>query len=105
MNIPTFPSIITDKGMIQLGNYFEEYEIDSLFSTEKLTRFQTLLLTYYMQTGNLIHQDMFDEVERKLKNSSDGGSSYRSKSIKFLNQSGCIERNPAFVYQEKKYEM
>ena len=101
MNVPTFPSIITDKGLIQLGNYFEEYITSSVFSPEKLTKFQTLLLTYYMQTGNLIHKDVFDEIERKLQIFSDGGTSYHSKSIKFLHQSGCIDKNPKYVHKEK----
>ena len=102
MTILTFPSIITDKGMIRLENYFEEYRTSSVLSPEKLARFQTLLFTYYMQTGNLIHKDVFEEVKRKLENLSNGGSSFVSKSIEFLFKSGCIERNPEFISRRQE---
>ena len=101
MILTNFPSIITDKGIMALENYTEDYQRNSFLSPEKLGRFQTLMITYYMQTGNIIHRDIFDKVERKLQNLSDGGSPFVSKSIKFLFESGCIDKNPKYVYKAK----
>ena len=102
MTLTVFPSIITDKGIMALENYTEDYQRNSFLSPEKLSRFQTLMFTYYMQTGNIIHKDIFDEVERKLQNLSDGGSPFVSKSIKFLFESGCLDKNPKYVYKGEK---
>jgi len=102
MSLTNFPSVITDKGMFQLENYFEEYGTNSFLSPEKLARFQTLLFTYYMQTGNIIHKDVFEEVKRKLQNLSDNGSSNVLKSIEFLHKAGCIEKNMAYVHRVER---
>jgi len=104
LTLIVFPSIITDKGIMALENYTEEYQRNSFLSPEKLSRFQTLMFTYYMQTGNIIHKDIFDEVERKLQNLSDGDS-YVSKSIDFLYKSGCIDKNPEFVARRRRNEV
>ena len=102
MTLIVFPSIITDKGIMALENYTEDYQRNSYLSPEKLSRFQTLMITYYMQTGNIIHKDIFDEVKRRLQKFSDGGSSFVSKSIKFLFESGCLDKNPKYVYKGEK---
>jgi len=100
--LTNFPSIITDKGIMALENYTEDYQRNSFLSPEKLGRFQTLMFTYYMQTGNIIHKDIFDEVKRRLQKFSDGGSSFVSKSIKFLFESGCLDKNPKYVHKGEK---
>ena len=102
MNLTRFPSIITDEGMIELGNLVEEYGLNVDLSLEKITRLQTLLLTYYMQTGNLIHKDIFEEIKRKFQKFPNGNSPYVSKSIEFLFSFGCIEKNPEYIFMRKK---
>jgi len=76
--------------------------MNSFLSPEKLARFQTLMVTYYMQTGNIIHKSMFEEVKSKLQNHSDKGSSYVQKSIEFLHKTGCIVKNPKYALLEDK---
>ena len=100
MNLTVFPSVITDKGVDELENFTEQYQMNSFLSPEKLARFQTLMVTYYMQTGNIIHKSMFEEVKSKLQNLSDGSSSYVQKSIEFLYKSGCIVKNPKYTLLE-----
>ena len=100
MNLTVFPSVITDKGIAELENFTEQYQMKSFLSPEKLARFQTLMVTYYMQTGNIIHKSLFEEVKSKLQNLSNGGSSYIQKSIEFLHKSGCIVKNPKYALLE-----
>ena len=60
--IKIFPALITPKGITELGNLAEEYYLNHNLSYEKLAYLSMLLVTYYMQTGNIIHKDVFDQI-------------------------------------------
>ena len=100
--IKTFPALITSKGITKLENLAEEYYLQHNLSHEKLAYLLTLLLTYYMQTGNIIHKNIFDQIDKKLTKLSDHGSSYRRKTPEFLSRSGCIVKNPEYVFKEQE---
>ena len=84
-----------------MENLVEEYHSDDNISLEKASRLQMLLVTYYMQTENLIHRDIFEEIKQTFQRFSDGDL-YVAKNIEFLNLLGCIEKNPKFVLREKE---
>jgi hypothetical protein len=87
--------------MTELGNLVEEYQSKDNLSLEKISRLQMLLVTYYMQTGNIIHRDVFEKIKQTFEKLSDGDS-FVKKNIEFLFQFGCLERNPKFVLMEKE---
>ena len=103
--IKIFPALITSKGLIELGNLAEEYHLNHNLSYEKLANLEMLLLTYYMQTGNIIHEDVFDQIDKKFAKLSDRGSSYSKKVPEFLSRSGCVVTNPDYIVKEQKNEM
>ena len=90
------PSLITDKGLSRLGNLVEEYLLRHDLSYEQLTHLELLLMTYYAQTGNLIHNNIFYQILKKYQKLPDHGFSYTKKGIEFLNRSECIEDNPNY---------
>ena len=99
--IKIFPALITPKGITELGNLTEEYYLNQNLSYEKLAYLSMLLVTYYMQTGNIIHKDVFDQIDKKFAKLSDGGSSYSGKTPEFLSRSGCIVKNPDYIVKEQ----
>ena len=80
-----FAAILTDSGLIQLGNLIEEYQLGENLSDNKLGQLNTLLVTYYYQTENLIHGKIFSAIDRHFtKKHSDKGRKMVRDSIKTL---------------------
>ena len=99
-SIKIFPALITFKGLTELGNLAEEYHLNHELSYKKLASLEMLLLTYYMQTGDIIHKDIFDQIDKKFTKFSDCGSSYSKKIPEFLSRSGCVVKNPDYISLE-----
>ena len=99
--IKIFPALITSKGLTELGNLAEEYHLNPNHSSKKLANLEMLLLTYYMQTGNIIHKDIFDQIDRKFAKLPDHGSSHSKKIPEFLSRSGFIVKNPNYISLER----
>jgi hypothetical protein len=93
----SFPSTITSKGITELGNLVEEYLLNHKLSFQKLVNLEILLMTYYMQTGNIIHEDTFNKIEKKIQKRPIRRNYHVKRSIEYLNISGCIEKNPKYV--------
>ena len=90
-----FAAVLTDSSLVQLGNLIEEYQLGGNLSDNKLGRLNTLLLTYYFETGNLIHGEIFSAInEHFVKKHSDKGDKMVRDSIKALHENGFLKRNP-----------
>jgi len=90
-----FAAVLTDSGLVQLGNLIEEYQLGENLSDNKLGRLNTLLVTYYFETGNIIHGEIFSAInEHFVKKHSDKGVKMLRDSIKALHENGFLKRNP-----------
>jgi len=90
-----FAAILTESGLVKLGNLIEEYQLGENLSDNKLGQLNTLLVTYYYQTGNLIHGQIFSAINSYFeKKHIDKGRKMVRDSIKVLHENGFIKRNP-----------
>ena len=99
-----FAVILTESGLSKLGNLIEEYQLGQNLSENRLGQLNTLLLTYYYETENLIHGKIFSEINSHFEKHSDKGRKMVADSIKILHENGFIKRNPKhkFVIGERK---
>ena len=81
---------ITESGLIRLGNLIEEYQIAKNLSENKLVQLNILLLAYYFETHNLIHREIFDEVNGNFEKRNEQ-KKYIPKNIKFLHENGFLK--------------
>ena len=93
----SFPSVITTRGTTEMGNLVEEYLLRHSLSIQKLVNLEILLLTYYVQTGNVIHEDIFNKIEKQIQKLHHRRNYRVRRGIEYLNVSGCIEKNSKFI--------
>jgi len=89
-----FVAILTESGFVKLGNLIEEYQSGQNLSENKLGQLNTLLVTYYFETKNLIHIEIFNAINNQLKKCSGGRKKIIENSIKILHETGSLIRNP-----------
>jgi len=81
---------ITESGLTRLGNLIEEYQIAKNLSENKLVQLNILLLTYYFETHNLIHNEIFDEINSNFEKHEER-EKFIPKNIKFLHENGFLK--------------
>ena len=89
-----FAAILTESGLVKLGNLIEEYQFGLNLSENKLAQLNTLLVTYYFETKNLIHLEIFSAINNHLNKYSDKGKKIIQNSIKILHENRFLKRNP-----------
>ena len=89
-----FAAILTETGLVKLGNLIEEYQSGQILSDNKLAQLSLLLVTYYFETENMIHLEIFNATNNELKKQSGMGRATIQNSIKILHENGLIKRNP-----------
>ena len=89
-----FPSILTESGLVRLGNLIEEYQSGQTLSDIKLAQLNSLLVTYYFETKNMMYLEIFSATGNQLKQHSDMGKKIIQHTIQFLHENGLIQRNP-----------
>ena len=92
--IEPFPSILTESGLMKLGNLIEEYQSGQTLSENKLAQLNSLLVTYYFETKNMIHLEIFSATNNQFNKYSNVENEIIQNSIKFLHENGFIKRNP-----------
>ncbi len=81
---------ITESGLTRLGNLIEDYQIARKLSENKLVQLNLLLLTYYFETHNLIHNEIFDEINNNFEKHEERNKLI-PKNIKFLHENGFLK--------------
>ena len=92
----SLPMTITESGLVQLGNLIEEYQLIKNLSDYKLAQLHILLLAYYFETKNIIHEEIIDEIKIHFGKHSDKGEKFIKKAIKSLHENGSLGRNSNF---------
>lgn len=90
-NLPEIHAVVTESGLIQLGNLIEEYSWNTKMSESKLSELYILLLTYYLETENIIYEKIFDEIKNFFNKNNAEKKSLVKNSIKTLHENGHIE--------------
>ena len=94
---------ITESGLIRLGNLIEEYQIAKNLSENKLVQLNILLLTYYFETHNLIHNEIFDEINSNFEKHEER-KKLIPKNIKFLHENRFLKLTSTYTQISEKRE-
>ncbi len=89
----SLPATITKSGLVQLGNLIEEYQLIPNLSENKLAQLHILLLAYYFETKNIIHDEIFYEIKIHFKKHNDRGKKFIVNAIKYLHENGSLGLN------------
>ena len=88
---------ITESGLMRLGNLIEDYQIAKSLSENKLVQLNILLLTYYFETHNLIHREIFDEINSNYEKSGEKQTKLIPKNIKFLHENRFLKLTSTYT--------
>ena len=89
-----FAAILTESGLVKLRNLIEEYQFGLNLSENKLGQLNSLLVTFYFETKNLIHLEIFSATNNHFNTYGDKGKKIIQESIKILHENGFLKRNP-----------
>ena len=92
----SLPMTITEFGLVQLGNLIEEYQLIKNLSDNILAQLHILLLAYYFETKNIIHEEIIDEIKLHFEKYDDKGEKFIVSAIKSLHENGSLGRNSNF---------